>query len=254
LIPLAATAVPWALTPGDGLALTVSLANGCKEGRDIRIIFDAVGQPSRLIFDVVDTSPFNDNCPAKNNPDQADADGHGVGDACDPGPNARGDAKTDTDGDGVGEACDNCALPNHNQADTNHNGIGDVCEIPPVGNNCGPCPCDPPTPAALNCWLQNLNTTFFAAPSRDVDPKPQARGAPTAVAVRRALKRGRFLEADTTGHVPGGRVKRDMRRVRRQLKNFDKREAKARAQAKISQPMHDRLTITAAKAMDVLNR
>jgi len=63
----------------------------------------------------------SDNCPTTANADQADGDG--IGDACDP-------LFNDTDGDTVGDKLDNCpSVANTDQADTDGDGIGDACDI-----------------------------------------------------------------------------------------------------------------------------
>jgi hypothetical protein len=60
------------------------------------------------------------------NPDQADADGDGRGNACDACPL---DAANDADGDGVCGNVDNCpAVANSDQADADGDGIGDACD------------------------------------------------------------------------------------------------------------------------------
>jgi hypothetical protein len=66
-----------------------------------------------------------DNCPININPDQADDDHDGVGNACQTG-------GPDNDHDGVLDDADDCPnAPNPDQADSDHDGMGDACE-PPV--------------------------------------------------------------------------------------------------------------------------
>jgi hypothetical protein len=64
-----------------------------------------------------------DNCPEVSNSDQADANGDGIGDACEP---------PDSDGDGIPDATDNCPHTyNPEQTDSNSDGIGDECALLP---------------------------------------------------------------------------------------------------------------------------
>ena len=61
-----------------------------------------------------------DNCPDTPNPDQADADDDGTGDACN---------SDDPDEDGILSADDNCPNTyNPQQEDADTNGTGDACE------------------------------------------------------------------------------------------------------------------------------
>jgi hypothetical protein len=61
----------------------------------------------------------SDNCPSTPNANQADLDGDGLGNACDP----------DLDGDGVANTSDNCpSTANADQADFAGDGLGDACD------------------------------------------------------------------------------------------------------------------------------
>ena len=93
-------------------------------------VSDSDGDGIKDAIDACPADPLNDadgdglcanvdNCPLAANPDQADADGDGIGNACDP----------DGDNDGVVDAADNCPLDaNPDQADADGDGIGNACD------------------------------------------------------------------------------------------------------------------------------
>lgn len=92
----------------------------------------------------------SDNCALVANPDQANADGDLLGDACDPcvnGPQSGKDtdrdgfddacdactmgANSDEDGDGFLDGCDVCPGDADDQSDSDGDGIGDLCDADP---------------------------------------------------------------------------------------------------------------------------
>jgi hypothetical protein len=116
--------------------------------------YDPSGAPDACLDTDLDGVPDGqDNCPDDANADQADADGDGIGDACDddsdndgvpddedicPGEDDNLDTDGDTipdcldddaDGDGVDDGVDNCpAASNASQSDLDGDGIGDACD------------------------------------------------------------------------------------------------------------------------------
>jgi hypothetical protein len=98
------------------------------------------------------TIEASDNCPAYQNPSQADVDADFHGDACDNCVTVANTDQADTDGDGPGEVCDSCTdtdqdrfgnpgfpantcpvdncpgVPNPSQQDSDNDGIGDACD------------------------------------------------------------------------------------------------------------------------------
>ncbi len=85
--------------------------------------FDGVGDACEPCSDIDfdDICDDDDNCPKVPNTDQVDTDGDGIGDACDP--------CIDTDQDGICDNADNCVdVPNPGQMDSDADGIGDTCD------------------------------------------------------------------------------------------------------------------------------
>jgi hypothetical protein len=121
-------------------ACTSNAACGSGEGICNPLTAHCTRQPDTDGDGIGDTC--GDNCPEVENPDLADNDQDGEGDACDTDDDNDGVVDTDdicpfddttdtTDGDddGVGDVCDNCpADENADQADVDNDDIGDVCD------------------------------------------------------------------------------------------------------------------------------
>ena len=79
----------------------LSFSNNGEDCSNLADIFNICPDPDQ------DFEYENDNCPNTPNPDQADADLDGIGDACDNCVNDPNVDQADTDGDGIGDVCDN---------------------------------------------------------------------------------------------------------------------------------------------------
>jgi len=116
---------------GDGTGDVCEVADGCATPCTATAAIRLTPPGGASDRDLDGIADREDDCPALANHDQADLDGDGLGDVCDP----------DVDGDGVadkllplGVAADNCpTVPNPDQVDTLRDGRGDACRAVPTG-------------------------------------------------------------------------------------------------------------------------
>ncbi len=113
----------FALTDGLGTVAHHEFDVSAFAGQSVQVVF-----VYNTVDDLLGRAFAIDNVSIKGS-DQLDADGDGVGDACDLCLGVANPDQSDRDGDGLGDLCDNCPDdPNPGQVDQDHDGKGDACD------------------------------------------------------------------------------------------------------------------------------
>jgi hypothetical protein len=282
VVPLTVAAGAWQLAAGDQLSLVVRVHNACDVFRSVVLIYDAVSQPSRLVFpdDPASRPAFVDNCPTRVNPDQLDTDADGAGDACDNCPLAPNADQADGDHDGIGDLCDNCPLvANTDQLDLDRDGVGDVCETPAASLLCGTCHCgdvvcsrdltcaDVACRAGTACeripvvWIEvvacladQMHTLVLQAKSTDLDPRLRRHRSVLYRGLRRNNRAIRAMRYALVHHAGRAQLQRRYARLGSTIRGFGDLVQRLSARGRISSTLRDALTGATAQTSLVITR
>jgi hypothetical protein len=151
------------ISPTGNAFATMSPAAGLSDLYSINLASGAatdIGALPSVVTSLAILAP--DNCPDVNGDNQADLDGDGLGDACDP----------DIDGDGISNAAEAGMGTNPSSGDSDGDGKGDGADACPTlaaatANGCpdttAPAPVTPPDTAAPKVTITGLTTKFKLA-------------------------------------------------------------------------------------------